>query len=218
MRLMLLGAPGAGKGTQAKLLCDHYAIPQISTGDMLRAAIAEKTELGMKAKSIMDSGLLVSDDIIIAMVKERLKAPDCDKGYLFDGFPRTLVQADAIAEADIGLDFVIELDVPDDLIVERITKRRVHLGSGRVYHLSFKPPKEDGKDDITGEPLTFRDDDREETVRERLKVYHKETKPLVDYYQQKSASNASMTAFYQVNGVGDSETIFNEIIALLEGD
>ena len=182
MRLILLGPPGAGKGTQAKFICEKYAIPQISTGDMLRAAIKAGTPLGLEAKKVMDVGGLVSDDIIIGLVKDRLLQDDCKSGYLFDGFPRTIPQAEAMKSAGVALDFVLEIDVADSEIVERMSGRRVHLASGRTYHVKFNPPKVAGKDDETGEDLIQRDDDKEETVKNRLKIYHAQTQPLVDYY------------------------------------
>src|SRR5690554_2255019 len=178
MRLILLGAPGAGKGTQAQFICERFNIPQISTGDMLRAAVKEGSELGVKVKEIMTSGGLVSDDIIIALVKERITQPDCENGFLFDGFPRTIPQADAMKEAGVKLDHVLEIAVEDEEIVKRLAGRRVHPGSGRVYHVEYNPPKEAGKDDVTGEALIQRDDDRESTVRNRLAVYHEQTAPL----------------------------------------
>ncbi|MGW8270711.1 MAG: adenylate kinase, partial [Burkholderiales bacterium] len=183
MRIILLGPPGAGKGTQAAFLCERYHVPQISTGDMLRAAINAGTPLGQAAKKVMDKGQLVSDDIVLALVKERLRAPDCTGGYLFDGFPRTLAQAEAMREADLGVDFVLEIDVPDAEIIARMAGRRVHLASGRSYHVRFNPPKVADHDDVTGELLIQRDDDREETVRRRLQVYHAQTRPLIDYYE-----------------------------------
>lgn len=182
MRMILLGAPGAGKGTQAKFLTEAYGIPQISTGDMLRAAVKAGTEVGLKAKSVMDAGGLVTDDIIIALVKDRITQPDCKDGFLFDGFPRTIPQAEAMRDAGVPIDVVLEIDVPDDEIVRRLSGRRVHLDSGRVYHVEFNPPAEEGKDDVTGEALVQRDDDKETTVRKRLSIYHEQTKPLVDFY------------------------------------
>ena len=182
MRLILLGAPGAGKGTQAQYICEKYGIPQISTGDMLRAAVKAGTPLGMAAKKVMDAGHLVSDDIIVGLVKERLKAPDCARGYLFDGFPRTIPQAEAMKKEAIAIDAVLEIDVPDEEIIARMSGRRVHPASGRTYHVKFNPPKAEGKDDVTGEPLIQRDDDKEETVRKRLEVYRAQTRPLVQYY------------------------------------
>jgi adenylate kinase len=183
MKLILLGPPGAGKGTQAQFIREKFGIPQISTGDMLRAARAAKTPLGIAAGKIMDAGQLVSDDIIISLVKERLREPDCRRGYLFDGFPRTIPQAEALNRERVGLDYVLEIDVPDDEIITRMTGRRVHPGSGRVYHVRFNPPKEEGRDDETGEPLILRDDDKAETVKKRLDVYRRQTRPLVDFYR-----------------------------------
>ena len=188
MRLILLGAPGAGKGTQATFLCQKFGIPQVSTGDMLRAAVKAGTPLGLAAKKVMDSGALVSDDIIIGLVKERIAQPDCANGFLFDGFPRTIAQADAMKHAGVKLDVVLEIDVPDAAIVERMSGRRAHLPSGRTYHVKFNPPKVDGIDDVSGEPLVQRADDSEETVKKRLAVYHAQTRPLVDYYSQWAAS------------------------------
>ncbi len=211
---MLLGGPGAGKGTQARKLIDYFKIPQISTGDMLRAAIAEGTELGKNAKQVMDAGQLVSDEIIIALVKERLQKADCRNGFLFDGFPRTIPQADALKDANIKLDHVIEIAVPDEEIIKRISGRRVHLPSGRVYHIAFHPPKIDGIDDLTGEDLIQRDDDKEETIKQRLAVYHKQTEPLVHYYQQLEAI-AKSPQFHQVHGLGSVDTIFNKILSSL---
>ncbi len=186
MRIILLGAPGAGKGTQAQFLMGRYGIPQISTGDMLRAAIKAGTELGLVAKKVMDEGKLVSDDLIIGLVKERIAQPDCENGFLLDGFPRTIPQADAMKQAGINIDHVIEFDVADEVIVERMGGRRVHPNSGRVYHVVYNPPKEEGKDDVTGEELVIRPDDQEETVRKRLSIYHEQTKPLVDYYAKEA--------------------------------
>src|SRR5713101_7436059 len=182
MRLILLGPPGAGKGTQAAFIREKFGIPQISTGDMLRAAVKAGTPLGVAAKKVMDRGELVSDDIIIGLVKERIKAPDCAKGFLFDGFPRTLPQAEAMKNAGVAIEHVVEIVVPDEVIVERMSGRRAHLPSGRTYHVKFNPPKVAGKDDVTGEPLVLRDDDKEETVKKRLAVYHQQTEPLVNYY------------------------------------
>lgn len=186
MRIILLGAPGAGKGTQAQFLMGKYGIPQISTGDMLRAAISAGTELGLAAKKVMDEGKLVSDDLIIGLVKERITQEDCAKGFLLDGFPRTIPQADAMKQAEIKIDFVIEFDVADEVIVERMAGRRVHPGSGRVYHVSYNPPKQEGLDDMTGEELVVRPDDQEDTVRHRLSVYHEQTKPLISYYSEEA--------------------------------
>jgi len=190
MRLILLGAPGAGKGTQATFLCQKYGIPQVSTGDMLRAAVKAGTPLGVAAKKVMDVGALVSDDIIIGLVKERIAQPDCANGFLFDGFPRTIAQAEAMKNAGVKLDVVLEIDVPDAAIVERMSGRRAHLPSGRTYHVTYNPPKVAGKDDVTGEDLIQRDDDREETVQKRLEVYHAQTKPLVEYYTKWANSGA----------------------------
>lgn len=216
MRLMLLGGPGAGKGTQALKLMRYFNIPQISTGDMLRAAIAEGSELGRNAKAVMDSGKLVSDDIIITLVKERLQQDDCHNGFLFDGFPRTIPQADALKAADINLDHVIEIAVPDEEIIARISGRRVHLPSGRIYHIQFKPPKKAGVDDITGEPLVQRDDDSEATIRKRLDVYHQQTEVLIDYYKRWSDSHdPSAPKFHRVSGVGDVDAIFDTILSAI---
>lgn len=212
MRLMLLGAPGAGKGTQAQKLIKYFDIPQISTGDMLRAAIKEGTALGQKVQAVMDAGQLVSDDLIMELVKARLQADDCKNGFLLDGIPRTLAQADALAQADISLDYVINLEVPDSYIIERITGRRVHSNSGRVYHIKYNPPKVEGRDDVSGEPLVHRSDDEEETVKQRLKVYHEQTSPLVNYYQAKK----EQVAFFNADGLGDVEEIFNRILHRLE--
>lgn len=217
MRLILLGPPGAGKGTQAQFICERFGIPQISTGDMLRAAVKEGSELGLKAKEIMSSGGLVSDDIIIALVKERISQPDCNNGFLFDGFPRTLPQADAMKEANVKLDHVLEIAVEDEEIVKRLAGRRVHPGSGRVYHVEYNPPKEDGKDDVTGEALIQRDDDRESTVRNRLSVYHDQTAPLVSYYQQWAAQEPDAApTYHRVEGVGGVDDIRAQVIAALE--
>jgi adenylate kinase len=216
MRIMLLGGPGAGKGTQAVRLSEHFKIPQISTGDMLRAAIAAKSPLGLDAKKIMDSGQLVSDEIIIALVKERLTHPDCLSGFLLDGFPRTMAQAEALRNAGIFLDHVVEMAVDDEEIVKRITGRRTHLPSGRVYHLEYQPPKQAGLDDLTGEALTLREDDREEIIRKRLEVYHHQTEPLIAYYRSwANEASAHRPSFHRVNGAGDVHEIFNEIIVLL---
>ena len=216
MRLILLGPPGAGKGTQATFIREQFGIPQISTGDMLRAAVKAGTPLGLAAKKVMDCGALVSDDIIIGLVKERLKQADCRPGYLFDGFPRTIPQADAMKDAGVDLDYVIEIDVPDAAIVERMSGRRVHMASGRTYHVKFNPPKATGKDDITGEPLIQRDDDREETVLNRLAVYHAQTEPLVAYYAQWEASGDVRAPKYRkVNGLGTVEGIRAACMAAL---
>ena len=216
MRLILLGPPGAGKGTQAAAITREYGIPQISTGDMLRAAIKAGTPLGLAAKKVMDSGALVSDDIIIGLVKDRLRAPDCAKGYLFDGFPRTIPQADALRSAGVGLDFVLEIDVPDSAIVERMSGRRVHPASGRTYHVKFNPPRVAGKDDVTGEDLILRDDDAEATVRKRLEVYHAQTKPLVAYYADWAATGeAGAPRYRKVSGVGSVDAIGSTVRAAL---
>ena len=210
MRLILLGAPGAGKGTQATFIKEKFGIPQISTGDMLRAAVKAGTPLGIEAKKVMDSGGLVSDDIIINLVKERLKEGDCANGYLFDGFPRTIPQAEAMKEAGVKIDFVLEIDVPHDAIIERMSGRRTHPASGRTYHLKFNPPKQEGLDDITGEPLVQRDDDKVETVQKRLEVYEKQTRPLVDYYGKWAATGDNNAPQYRkIAGVGSVEDINN---------
>ena len=221
MRLILLGAPGAGKGTQAQFICEKYAIPQISTGDMLRAAVKAGTELGIAAKKIMDSGGLVSDDIIIGLVKDRLTQPDCSKGYLFDGFPRTIPQAQAMKDAGVPIDFVLEIDVPFDAIIDRMSGRRVHPASGRSYHIKFNPPKVEGKDDVTGEALIQRDDDKEETVRKRLQVYNDQTRPLVEYYsswaaQANSADKVKAPAYRKISGTGSVDDITASIFAMLK--
>lgn len=208
MRLILLGAPGAGKGTQANFIKEKYNIPQISTGDMLRAAIKAGTELGLAAKQVMDAGQLVSDDIIIGLVKERLKDADCANGYLFDGFPRTVAQADAMKDSGVAIDYVLEIDVPDEMIVERMTGRRTHQPSGRVYHVKFNPPKTEGVDDVTGEPLVQRDDDKEETVKKRLAVYHNQTEVLLDYYGKWAESGLPGAPKYRkISGVGPVEQV-----------
>ncbi|WP_459618190.1 adenylate kinase [Bordetella sp. 2513F-2] len=208
MRLILLGPPGAGKGTQAAFLTQHYGIPQISTGDMLRAAVKAGTPLGIEAKKVMDAGGLVSDEIIIGLVRDRLAQPDCANGYLFDGFPRTIPQADALKHANVKLDYVVEIEVPDSDIIERMSGRRVHPASGRSYHVRFNPPKVEGKDDVTGEPLVQRDDDREETVRNRLAVYQQQTRPLVDYYANWARDDAANAPKYRkISGVGTVDEI-----------
>jgi adenylate kinase len=208
MRLILLGAPGAGKGTQATQICAKYGIPQISTGDMLRAAVKAGTQLGIAAKKVMDSGGLVSDDIIIGLVKERIAEPDCAAGFLFDGFPRTIPQADAMKQAGVKLDVVLEINVPDAAIIERMSGRRVHVASGRTYHIKFNPPKEAGKDDVTGEELIQRIDDAEETVRKRLQVYQDQTRPLIDYYSQWAANGEAHAPRYaRIEGIGSVEDI-----------
>jgi adenylate kinase len=216
MRTILLGPPGAGKGTQAAFITKRYGIPQISTGDMLRAAVKAGTPLGIAAKKVMDSGGLVSDDIIINLVKERLTQPDCAAGYLFDGFPRTIPQAQAMKDAGVKLDAVVEITVPDADIIERMSGRRVHMASGRTYHIKFNPPKTDGKDDVTGEPLIQRDDDLEATVRKRLEVYHSQTKPLVDFYKAwASSGDSAAPRLVTVSGVGAVDDITQRVINAL---
>ncbi len=221
MRLILLGAPGAGKGTQAQFICEKFSIPQISTGDMLRAAVKAGTDLGIAAKKIMDAGGLVSDDIIIGLVKDRLTQPDCSKGYLFDGFPRTIPQAQAMKDAGVPIDYVLEIDVPFDAIIDRMSGRRVHPASGRTYHVKFNPPKVAGKDDVTGEALIQRDDDKEETVRKRLQVYNDQTRPLVEYYsswatQSSPSDKVKAPAYRKVNGTGNVDDITNSIFVVLK--
>jgi adenylate kinase len=213
MRLILLGAPGAGKGTQAQFITEKYNIPQISTGDMLRAAVKAESELGMQAKEVMESGGLVSDDIIIGLVKERIQQPDCANGFLFDGFPRTIPQAEAMVEAGVHIDHVVEIAVEDDEIVARLSGRRVHPGSGRVYHVRYNPPRREGVDDETGEPLVQRDDDTEDTVRKRLEIYHSQTSPLIDFYRTMSGANAP--AYHRVEGVGSVDEIRDKVFAAL---
>jgi adenylate kinase len=216
MRLILLGGPGAGKGTQASFIKEKFGIPQISTGDMLRAAVKAGTPLGIAAKKVMDSGALVSDDIIIGLVKERIKEPDCAKGFLFDGFPRTIPQADAMKAAGVDLDYVVEIAVDDSEIIERMSGRRAHLPSGRTYHIKFNPPKVAGKDDVTGEDLVQRDDDREETVKKRLAVYHEQTEPLITYYGDWAKSgSAGAPKYVRIPGVGKMEEIREKIFAAL---
>lgn len=217
MRVILLGPPGAGKGTQAAFIAQRYGIPQISTGDMLRAAVKAGTPLGLEAKKMMDAGQLVPDDIIVALVEERLKEPDCAAGYLFDGFPRTIPQADALKTSGIRVDVVLEIDVPDADIIERMSGRRVHPASGRTYHVKFNPPKVAGRDDATGEPLVQRDDDREDVVRKRLEVYHAQTRVLVDYYAKWAASGDPAAPRYRkVSGVGSVEAIRDRVLDALE--
>ena len=217
MRLILLGAPGAGKGTQAQFIREKFGIPQISTGDMLRAAVKAGTPLGLEAKKVMDAGGLVSDDIIIGLVKDRLQQDDCKGGYLFDGFPRTIPQAEAMKAAGVPIDFVLEIDVPDSDIIARMSGRRVHVASGRTYHVKFNPPKVEGKDDETGEELIQRDDDKEETVKKRLDVYHSQTKPLVDYYGKWAATgDANAPQYRKIAGVGSVEDIKNAAFAALK--
>lgn len=213
MRLILLGAPGAGKGTQAQFITEQFGIPQISTGDMLRAAVKAGTELGLKAKAVMDSGGLVSDDIIIGLVKERIKQDDCRDGFLFDGFPRTIPQAEAMVTAGVPIDHVVEIAVEDEAIVSRLSGRRVHPGSGRVYHIDFNPPERVNLDDETGEELVQRDDDQEDTVRKRLEIYHSQTAPLIDFYQSMNGSEAP--SYHRIEGVGSVEAIKNEVLSAL---
>lgn len=215
MNIILLGAPGAGKGTQAQFLTKAYNIPQISTGDMLRAAIKEGTELGKLAKSFMDEGRLVTDEIIIGLVKERIEKEDCKNGFLLDGFPRTIAQADALKEAGVTIDAVIEIDVPDEEIVSRMSGRRAHLASGRTYHVAYNPPKIEGKDDITGEDLVQRNDDKEEVVLDRLRVYHEQTAPLIDYYSAEAAKNPSVK-YICVDGTQPIEHVQNTILSSLK--
>ena len=212
MRVILLGAPGAGKGTQAQFIMKHYGVPQVSTGDMLRAAVKEGSALGAQVKEIMASGQLVSDDIIIALVKDRIQRDDCRNGFLFDGFPRTIPQAEALKRAEVKIDHVVEIDVPDAVIIGRLTGRRVHPASGRVYHLEHNPPQQAGRDDVSGEELVQREDDREETVRERIAVYHDQTAQLVGYYRSEQANG---TAYHRIEGVGSVEEIRARILAAL---
>lgn len=214
MRLILLGPPGAGKGTQAKGICEAFGIPQISTGDMLRAAVAAGTPLGKAAEKVMAAGELVSDDIIIGVVKERIAQPDCEKGFLFDGFPRTIPQAQALQEANVALDYVLEISVDDEIIIERVTGRRVHQPSGRIYHVKNSPPKQAGMDDETGEPLIQREDDQEETVRARLKIYHDQTEPLVAFYRDMSEKNDALK-FVKIDGDRAVAVVKAELIELL---
>ena len=217
MKLILLGAPGAGKGTQAAFITEKYGIPQISTGDMLRAAVNAGTPLGLEAKKVMDAGQLVSDGIILGLIKERLQQPDCAKGFLFDGFPRTIPQAEALRSQGVDLDLVLEIDVPDEEIIKRMSGRRVHTGSGRTYHVVFNPPKVAGKDDLTGEDLIQREDDREETVRKRLSVYHSQTKPLVEFYSKWAATgDARAPKYRKVDGVGALDSIRAAVLEALK--
>ena len=217
MRLILLGAPGAGKGTQASFICQKHGIPQISPGDMLRAAVKAGTPLGVAAKKVMDAGGLVSDDIIIGLVKERITQPDCAQGFLFDGFPRTIPQAEAMKSAGVKLDVVLEIDVPDQAIIERMSGRRVHVASGRTYHVKFNPPKVAGRDDVTGEELIQRDDDREDTVRKRLDVYQSQTRPLVDYYSAWAAKGDPAAPRYRrISGMGTVDEITARALAALQ--
>ena len=216
MRVILLGGPGAGKGTQANYIKDRYGIPQISTGDMLRAAVKEGTPLGIEAKKVMDAGGLVSDDIILGLVKERIARDDCAGGFLFDGFPRTMAQAEALKEHGVGIDAVVEIDVDDEEIIKRMSGRRVHLASGRTYHIVFNPPEIEGKDDVTGEDLIQRDDDKEETVRKRLAVYHEQTAPLIEYYSGwADQGGAGAPKYHKINGVGGVDSIRDAIFAAL---
>ncbi len=216
MRLILLGGPGAGKGTQANLIKEKYKIPQISTGDMLRAAVKAGTPLGRQAKDVMEAGDLVSDDIIIGLIKDRIREPDCASGYLFDGFPRTIAQAEALQTEQIPVDFVVEIAVSDNEIIRRMSGRRVHLASGRTYHLIFNPPKIQDKDDVTGEPLIQREDDKEQTVRKRLKVYHSQTEPLIEYYSDWSqGGDPAAPGYVRVDGIGTVEEIRDRIFNAL---
>ncbi len=216
MKLILLGGPGAGKGTQAGFITEKFGIPQISTGDMLRTAVKAGTPMGLAAKKVMDAGGLVSDDIILGLIEERLKQPDCAKGFLFDGFPRTIPQAEALRAKGVELDYVLEIDVSDEEIIRRMSGRRVHTGSGRTYHVVFNPPKVDGKDDLTGEPLIQRDDDKEETVKKRLAVYHSQTQPLIEYYSKWSDTGAKGAPKHRkVSGVGSLESIKSAVFAAL---
>ncbi|MEW6337263.1 MAG: adenylate kinase [Acidobacteriota bacterium] len=218
MKLILLGPPGAGKGTQARYVCERFGIPQISTGDMLRAAVAAGSELGRQAKAVMDAGGLVSDEIIIGLVKERISQRDCASGFLFDGFPRTLAQAEATRAAGVAIDAIVEIEVPDDEIVRRMSGRRVHLASGRTYHVVFNPPRAEGVDDVTGEPLIQRDDDREETVRKRLAAYHAQTEVLSSFYGSLAASGAAdAPAFVRVDGTQKIEVVRDRILDALAG-
>ena len=217
MRLILLGGPGAGKGTQATFITEKYGIPQISTGDMLRAAVKAETPLGLEAKKIMDQGGLISDEIITGMVKARVQEADCENGYLLDGFPRTIPQADAMREFNIDIDYVIEISVDDAEIIKRMSGRRAHLASGRTYHTIYNPPKEEGKDDVTGEPLVQRDDDKEETVKKRLDIYHEQTEPLINYYHQFADSGeANSPKYVRVNGIGSVDDIKAKVFSALE--
>lgn len=217
MRLILLGGPGAGKGTQANYIKEKYQIPQISTGDMLRAAVKAGTALGLEAKGYMDSGGLVPDEVIIGLVKERIQASDCEKGFLFDGFPRTIPQADAMKEAGVAIDAVVEIDVPDEEIIKRMSGRRAHLASGRTYHIIYNPPKVEGKDDETGEDLVQRDDDKEEVVKNRLDVYHAQTEPLIDYYKKWADSGAvGSPKHVRIEGVGKVDEIRDQIYGSLD--
>jgi adenylate kinase len=216
MRIILLGPPGAGKGTQAGFIVEQFGIPQVSTGDMLRAAVKAGTPLGVEAKKVMDAGKLVSDEIIVGLVKERLVKPDCEKGFLFDGFPRTIAQAEALKKEGIRIDSVAEIEVPDADIIKRMSGRRVHLASGRTYHIVFNPPKVEGKDDVSGEDLIQRDDDKEDTVRKRLQVYHEQTRPLVDYYRKWTASgDATAPKFVKISGLGGVPEVRDRLFSAL---
>ena len=216
MKIILLGPPGAGKGTQASVICENFAVPQISTGDMLRAAVKAGSTLGKEVKKVMDSGELVSDQLILDLVKERITQPDCRNGYLFDGFPRTIAQADGMRQASIDVEFVLELRVPDAEIIRRMSGRRVHLASGRTYHIAFNPPRQAGKDDVTGEALIQRDDDHEETVRKRLQVYHAQTAPLIDYYSKWAKTGESRAPkLIHLEGIGDVAEIKKSVVAAL---
>lgn len=216
MRIILLGPPGAGKGTQAQLISKEFGIPQVSTGDMLRAAIKAGTELGKQAKSVMDKGQLVSDELIINLVKERIAQPDCANGCIFDGFPRTIAQAEALSAANVNIDFVVEISVPDDEIVKRLSGRRSHPASGRVYHVVYNPPKVEGLDDETGEPLIQRDDDKEETIKDRLKVYHNQTAALVAHYQTVAQSDENAPTYHQFDGTKDINAVKEDIFTVLK--
>ena len=216
MNIILLGPPGAGKGTQASHICENFDIPQISTGDMLRSAVKKESPLGIEAKNVMDSGGLVSDEIIIGLVKERINSPDCINGFIFDGFPRTIVQADALKKEGVRIDYVIEIQVPDEDIVARISGRRIHLASGRTYHINFNPPATSGKDDQTGEDLIHRADDYEDIVRERLGIYHEQTQPLVDYYSEENEEYVPSTKFIAINGVGSLNEVCDKILHALK--
>jgi adenylate kinase len=213
MRLILLGAPGAGKGTQARFICEEYNIPQISTGDMLRAAVKAETDLGLQAKKVMDAGGLVSDEVIIGLVKDRIMQADCANGFLFDGFPRTIPQAQAMVDAQVTIDHVVEIDVDDEEIVARLSGRRVHPGSGRIYHVLFNQPRSEGLDDETGEPLVQRDDDTEETVRKRLNIYHEQTSPLIDFYRNMKGETAPR--YHRIEGVGSVDNICKTLLTSL---
>ena len=217
MRIILLGPPGAGKGTQAQLISKEFNIPQISTGDMLRSAIKAGTELGKTAKAVMEAGQLVSDELIINLVKERLEQPDCVNGCIFDGFPRTIPQAQALADAGVDIDYVVEISVPDDEIISRLSGRRAHLSSGRTYHIIYNPPKVDGKDDITGEDLVQRDDDKEEVIKDRLSVYHDQTATLVGHYQDVAKSGENAPSYHQFDGTKDINAVRDEIFSVLKG-